>query len=103
MNAAKSTNSSRLILAALILILGAYWVGARFAPRQPEKVEAVPLGGSNARLAGEVGAPDAALTEEGVLNARISPPASPALPNILTKATQYEFFMEPVPLLGPGC
>src|SRR5258708_29992527 len=97
MNAAKSTNSSRLILAALILILGAYWVGARFAPRQPEKVEAVPLGGSNARLARDVAARDAALTEEEGLNVRIYPPASPAVAHILTKATQNDFFIEPAP------
>ncbi len=102
MNAAKSTNSSRLILAALILILGAYWVGARFAPRQPEKVEAVPLGGSNAGLARDVAARDAALTEEEVLNVRIYRQASPAVANILTKATEYDFFMDPVPVEGAG-
>ncbi len=102
MNAAKSTNSSRLILAALILILGAYWVGARFAPRQPAKVEAVPLGGSNAGLARDVAARDAALTEEEVLNVRIYRQASPAVANILTKATEYDFFMDPVPVEGAG-
>ncbi len=102
MNAAKSTNSSRLILAALILILGAYWVGARFAPRQPAKVEAVPLGGSNAGLARDVAARDAALTEDEVLNVRIYRQASPAVANILTKATEYDFFMDPVPVEGAG-
>ena len=102
MNAAKSTNSSRLILAALILILGAYWAGARFAPRQPRKVEAVPLGGSNAGLARDVAARDAALTEEEVLNVRIYRQASPAVANILTKATEYDFFMDPVPVEGAG-
>jgi putative serine protease PepD len=102
MNTAKSTNTSRLILAALILILGAYWVGARFAPRQPEKVEAVPLGGSNAGLARDVAARDAALTEDEVLNVRIYRQASPAVANILTKATEYDFFMDPVPVEGAG-
>jgi S1-C subfamily serine protease len=102
MNATKSANTSRLILAALILILGAYWVGARFAPRQPRKVEAVPLGGSNAGLARDVAARDAALTEDEVLNVRIYRQASPAVANILTKATEYDFFMDPVPVEGAG-
>jgi S1-C subfamily serine protease len=102
MNAAKSTNTSRLILAALILILGAYWAGARFAPRQPEKVEAVPLARSNAGLARDVAARDAALTEDEVLNVRIYRQASPAVANILTKATEYDFFMDPVPVEGAG-
>src|SRR5208283_2659385 len=30
----------RLILVALILVLGAFWVGARYGPKQAEKVEA---------------------------------------------------------------
>jgi S1-C subfamily serine protease len=102
MNATKSANTSRLILAALILILGGYWVGARFAPRQPRKVEAVPLGGSNAGLARDVAARDAALTEDEVLNVRIYRQASPAVANILTKATEYDFFMDPVPVEGAG-
>ncbi len=102
MNATKSANTSRLILAALILILGAYWAGARFAPRQPRKVEAVPLGGSNAGLARDVAARDAALTEDEVLNVRIYRQASPAVANILTKATEYDFFMDPVPVEGAG-
>jgi S1-C subfamily serine protease len=101
MNAAKSTNT-RLILAALILILGAYWVGARFAPRQPKKVEAVPLARSNAGLARDVATRDAALTEDEVLNVRIYRQASPAVANILTKATEYDFFMDPVPVEGAG-
>ncbi len=102
MNSTKSANTSRLILAALILILGAYWVGARFAPRQPRKVEAVPLVRSSARLARDVVARDAALTEDEVLNVRIYRQASPAVANILTKATEYDFFMDPVPVEGAG-
>jgi len=33
-------NRGRLILVALILVLGAFWVGARYGPKQAEKVEA---------------------------------------------------------------
>jgi S1-C subfamily serine protease len=99
---ARATNTSRLILGALILILGAYWVGARFGPRQPAKVEALPLARANSGLLRDVAARDAALTEEEVLNVRIYRQASPAVANILTKATEYDFFMDPVPVEGAG-
>jgi len=71
---ARSHNVSRIILAILVLILGAYWVGAR----------------------------DAQLTEDESLNVRIYRQASPAVANILTKATEYDFFMDPVPVEGAG-
>src|SRR6202158_1223490 len=64
MTAVKTSNRPRIILAALVLIFGAYWAGARFGPRQPTKV--------------------------------------PAVANILTKATEYDFFMDPVPVEGAG-
>jgi S1-C subfamily serine protease len=99
---ARANNTSRLILGALILILGAYWVGERFGPRQPAKVEALPLGRSNSVPLKDVAARDAALTEDEVLNVRIYRQASPAVANILTKATEYDFFMDPVPVEGAG-
>ncbi|HVS86925.1 MAG TPA: trypsin-like peptidase domain-containing protein [Candidatus Acidoferrum sp.] len=102
MTAARATNTSRLILAALILILGAYWVGARFGPRQPAKVEAVPLARTTPSLPRDVAARDAALTEDEALNVRIYRQASPAVANILTKATEYDFFMDPVSVEGAG-
>jgi S1-C subfamily serine protease len=102
MTAARATKTSRLILAALILILGAYWVGARFGPRQPAKVEAVPLARTTPRSLRDVAARDAALTEDEALNVRIYRQASPAVANILTKATEYDFFMDPVPVEGAG-
>src|SRR5258708_35179032 len=97
MNATKSANTSRLILAALILILGAYWAGARFAPRQPRKVEAVPLGGSHAGLARKVAARDPPLTPDEGLNLRISPPASPPAAHPITQTTDIRFFLGPRP------
>ena len=98
----RTSNTSRLILSLLILILGAYWVGARFGPRQPAKVEALPLAGSGSGTPKDVAARDAALTEDEVLNVRIYRQASPAVANILTKATEYDFFMDPVPVEGAG-
>jgi S1-C subfamily serine protease len=99
---AKSANTSRFLLGTLILILGAYWVGARFGPRQPASVEALPLVGPNSGSLKDVAARDAALTEDEVLNVRIYRQASPAVANILTKATEYDFFMDPVPVEGAG-
>jgi S1-C subfamily serine protease len=85
----------------LVLILGAFWAGARFGPRQPTNVEAVPLGGSNSSPE-TIAQRDAALTEDESINVRIYRQASPAVANILTKATEYDFFMDPVPVEGAG-
>ena len=100
MIAVNTSNRARIILAALVLILGAYWAGARFGPRQPTKVEAVPLGSSSS--AATIAQRDAVLTEEESINVRIYRQASPAVANILTKATEYDFFMDPVPVEGAG-
>jgi len=100
MTAVNTSNRARIILAALVLILGAYWAGARFGARQPTNVEAVPLGGSNS--AATIAQRDAALTEDESINVRIYRQASPAVANILTEATEYDFFMDPVPVKGAG-
>jgi len=95
-------NRARVILAALILILGAYWAGARFGPRQPSKVEAVPPSGANAPSVTNVAQRDSGLTDEESTNVRIYRQVSPGVANILTKATEYDFFMDPVPVEGAG-
>jgi hypothetical protein len=43
MNRNRETGTSRvrLMLIALILLLGAYWVGARYGPHQSKEVEAL--------------------------------------------------------------
>jgi len=102
MTAANTTHRARLILAALVLLLGAYWAGARFGQRQPISVEAVPLGGASSPAATTIAHRDAALTEDESINVRIYRQASPAVANILTKATEYDFFMDPVPIEGAG-
>ncbi|HKI11533.1 MAG TPA: trypsin-like peptidase domain-containing protein [Candidatus Acidoferrum sp.] len=93
----------RLILVALILVLGAFWVGARYGPKQAEKVEArriaaVQPGLSDKPVAGR----SEALSEDESINVRIYRQASPAVANILTKTTEYDFFMDPVPVEGAG-
>src|SRR5712691_10956067 len=102
MTAANTTHRASLILAALVLLLGAYWAGARFGQRQPISEEAVPLGGASSPAAATIAQRDAALTEDESINVRIYRQASPAVANILTKATEYDFFMDPVPIEGAG-
>src|SRR6202007_3099777 len=95
----------RPLAAIAILILAAYWAGARWGPRGPLRVEAFPPGSSdnngsvrNASFA----ARDASLSSDEVNNVRIYRQASPAVANVLTKATEYDFFMDPVPVEGAG-
>jgi S1-C subfamily serine protease len=85
------------------VLLGAYWAGARWGQRQPVRVEAVRTsGGSHAVSVADVAARDAALTDDEAINVRVYRQASPAVANILTKATEYDFFMDPVPVEGAG-
>jgi S1-C subfamily serine protease len=96
MTAANTSYRARIFISALVLILGAYWAGARFGPRQPSNVEAVP------RSATTDAQRDAALSTDESINVRIYRQASAAVANILTKATEYDFFMDPVPVEGAG-
>jgi len=96
MTAANTSYRARILISALVLILGAYWAGARFGPRQPSNVEAVP------RSATTDAQRDAALSTDESINVRIYRQASAAVANILTKATEYDFFMDPVPVEGAG-
>jgi putative serine protease PepD len=108
MEARKTASLARLIIACSVLLLGAYWGGARWGQRQPVHVEAVPRGASNASPVANGGAAksvavrDAALTDEEAINVRVYRQASPAVANVLTKATEYDFFMDPVPVEGAG-
>jgi S1-C subfamily serine protease len=99
-------DSPAFALIAVILVLGAFWVGARYGPRQAEKVEArhapgvdpQPLAGAQRTITERL----EGLTDEESTNVRIYRQASPAVANILTKATEYDFFMTPVPVEGAG-
>src|SRR5215469_4085588 len=55
----------RLILMALILVLGAYWIGARYGPVQVSEVEARHIAATPARGLSPAGTPERAanLTE----------------------------------------
>ena len=85
---------TRFVLLGVMIGLFAYWAGARWGPRQPTRVEAVPefaQGGAGTELAPEE-------TE----NVRIYKQASPAVANILTRAVEYDFFWGAVPSEGAG-
>ena len=97
MNPQSPANRTRMLMAALVLLFGAYWLGARFGPRGPVQVEAVPAPPAAAR-----GAAAPPLTDEESINVSVYKQASPAVANILTKATEYDFFMDPVPVEGAG-
>ncbi len=108
MSTSRSGSLVRLILVAIIIIAGAYYAGGRWGPRQPVSVGAVPapLGETPRALPGPSASTlaqrDAALTEDESINVRIYRETSPAVANVLTKATQYDFFMEAVPVEGAG-
>src|SRR5260370_20229107 len=100
MTAVNTSHRARIILGALVLLLGAFWAGARFGPRQPTNVEALPLGGSS--TAKTVSQRDPALTNDQSINVRVYRQTSPAVGNILTQGTPDDFFIDPVPVEGAG-
>jgi S1-C subfamily serine protease len=104
MTRGNALDRARLLLITLILVLGAFWVGARYGPRQADNVEARHNAEPTPVLSTTAAAPAqrTPLTEEESINVRIYKQASPAVANILTKATEYDFFMDPVPVEGAG-
>jgi S1-C subfamily serine protease len=103
MSVSRSSSAIRLFLAALVIILAAYWAGGRWGARQPVDVGAVPSSASKpSGLTANISQRDAALTDDESINVRIYRQTAPAVANVLTKATQYDFFMDPVPVEGAG-
>jgi len=86
-------NAVRLLVAGVAIGLAAYWAGTRYGPKQATNVAALRLAepGADERL-------DATETE----NVRIYKLASPAVANIVTRAVQYDFFFDAVPVEGAG-
>jgi S1-C subfamily serine protease len=102
MEARRTSSFFRLIVVCGVLLLAAYWAGARWGQRQPVGVEAVrATDGERAKPVSDA-VRDAALTDDEAINVRVYRQASPAVANILTKATEYDFFMDPVPVEGAG-
>src|SRR5712672_3680522 len=104
MTARRNVSYTRILLACLVIISAAYWAGGRWGQRQPIGVSALqPNAGAGKDVSiANVAARDAALTDEEAINVRVYRQVSPAVANILTKATEYDFFMDPVPVEGAG-
>src|SRR5467141_454089 len=97
----RNASLTRMLLACAIIIGAAYWAGARWGQRQPVGVAAVQRSSKDVSAA-NVAARDAALTDQEAIHLRVYRQVSPAVANILTKATEYDFFMDPVPVEGAG-
>lgn len=87
-------NAARLVALGLLITLGGYWAGARWGPRQAPSTEALPLALQTSSSGG--------LTTEEATNVRIYRQAAPAVANIVTRAVEYDFFFNPVPVAGAG-
>src|ERR1039457_4000670 len=85
----------RLLALGLIIGLGAWWAGSRYGQHNPALVHALP-----ATLPADEGPITLDATE--AQNVRIYKQASPAVANIVTRAVQYDFFFNPVPVEGAG-
>jgi len=83
----------RLIAFGLLIGLASWWAGARWGQSGPTEVQALP-----AFQAGSAGP----LESDEAVNVRIYQMSSPAVANIVTRAVQYDWFMNPVPQEGAG-
>ncbi len=100
-NRTNASNAVRWMVAGAIIALGAYWAGARWGPRQPIQVEAVPA--SPAAATGQARAVSiSGLTEEEARTVKTYHQVAPAVANIMTRAVEYDFFMNAVPVEGAG-
>ena len=87
--------SIRLLALGLIIGLGAWLAGSRYGQHSPSSVQALPAG---------LPADDGPITLDPTetQNVRIYKQASPAIANIVTRAVQYDFFFDAVPVEGAG-
>ena len=90
----KFGNKYRIAAVVALITLAAYWAGSRWGPRQAERVAAVPVVLPAANTAG--------LSEEESINVRVYRQAAPAVANIVTRAVEYDFFFNAVPVEGAG-
>jgi S1-C subfamily serine protease len=86
-------NPLRLLALGLIIGLGAYWFGSRYGEHLPARVQAI-------RLAADTGPVSLDSTESE--NVRVYKQASPSVANIVTRAVEYDFFYNAVPVEGAG-
>jgi S1-C subfamily serine protease len=87
----------RLLVLGVIIGLGAYWIGSRYGHRVPPSVDAVPAPTPTLVAQSQ---PSLDPTEEETV--RIYKQAAPAVANIVTRAVQYDFFFNAMPVEGAG-
>jgi S1-C subfamily serine protease len=87
----------RLVALVAVVVLAAYWAGARWGPRQVRDVEALPV-----MLPAPQGGSTAGFTDEEAVNVKVYRQAAPAVANIVTRTVEYDFFFNPVPVEGAG-
>jgi S1-C subfamily serine protease len=95
MASGKNRGAVRLLALGLIIGLGAYWAGSRWGQHEPEAVHARPA----ALAANEE---PITLDPTEAQNVKIYKQAAPAVANIVTRAVQYDFFFDAVPVEGAG-
>jgi len=84
--------SVRLLALGLIVGLAAYWAGSRYGQRTTTTVNAIPSPANS----------QVSLDPTEAENVRIYKQAAPAIANIVTRAVQYDFFYNAVPVEGAG-
>jgi S1-C subfamily serine protease len=84
--------SVRLLALGLIVGLAAYWAGSRYGQRTATTVNALPPPANS----------QVSLDPTEAENVRIYKQAAPAIANIVTRAVQYDFFYNAVPVEGAG-
>lgn len=84
----------RLLALGIAIGLGSWWAGARWGTSGPVEVQAVPTAIAQ-------GAPGS-LDPDEAINVRVYQASAPAVANIVTRAVQYDWFMNPVPSEGAG-
>lgn len=85
----------RWLALALAIGLAGYWAGARWSAWAPA------VTGANHALPPPPPGQET-LTPEETVNVQIYRQASPSVANIITRAVQYDFFLNPIPVEGAG-
>ncbi len=90
--------SWRWLALGLLIALAAFWAGSRWSARPPAEVRAF-------RAQAPLPPPPKGaetLTPDEQVNVRIYRQVAPSVANIITRAVQYDFFLNPIPVEGAG-
>jgi S1-C subfamily serine protease len=92
----------RLLVIGLIIGLAAYWIGSRYGQHTPPSVGALAPPAPPEPVSSSPIATTPGLDPIEAENVRIYKQSAPAVANIVTRAVQYDFFLNPVPVEGAG-